>query len=400
MKVKKITIRKVLDSRGKYTAEVDVFSERTSGRFTSPSGASKGAYEAMDYPGNSIDQGIKMFNSTVAPKFTGKEFADITEVDSALHEVDSSSNFSKLGGNVAIAVSLSLLNAFAGEAQTPLYRFLLKDAKVTMPKPESNIIGGGKHAIGGTTIQEFMSVAFGKSFLESISSNVRVHEKVREALLKRFKDIPIGLGDEKAWVAPLPDTEAMQVLADAIKEVSEQNGVKILPAIDFAASSFYKGASYVYKDRSLSRDEQIAFITDLAKKYNLCLIEDPLEKNDYEGHATVTKALKGKSIIIGDDLFVTNKKRFEKGIEIGSCSGILIKPNQIGTFTDMLETVKLAKKNKYATVLSHRSGDTEDNTVSHLAVGLGMDYVKFGTIGGERTAKHNELIRIEEEANA
>ncbi len=400
MKVKKISIRKVLDSRGKFTVEVDIYSESTFGRFTSPSGASKGKFEAKDYPRNSIDEGVKVFNTTVAPKFDGKEFREISEVDSLLHELDDTSDFSKLGGNIAIAVSLASLNALAGEHNVPLYRYLLKDAKAVMPKPVSNIIGGGKHAIGGTTMQEFMSVAFGKTFAESISSNVRVHEKVREKLIAKFTNIPIGLGDEKAWVAPLPDTDALQVLADAVKEVSDQTGVKILPAIDVAASSFYKGNSYVYKDRSLSSEEQINFIADLAKKYKLCLVEDPLDENDYEGHAKITKILKNESVVVGDDIFVTNKARFEKGIASGACNGILIKPNQIGTFTDMLDTVKLAKKSKYTTVMSHRSGETEDNTISHLAVGLGMDYVKYGTIGGERTAKHNELIRIGEAENA
>jgi enolase len=223
-----------------------------------------------------------------------------------------------------------------------------------------------------------------------------VHKRVAELLKERFPNYPIGLGDEKAWVATLSDIEAMKMLSKAILYASKNTGIEIVPAIDIAASEFYVDGAYNYKGKKLTRSKQIEFISGIVEKFSVRMIEDPLEENDFEGFAELTNRIGRKTTIIGDDLFVTNKKRLEKGIRSGAANGILIKPNQIGTLSDMIETVTLAKKHNYETVISHRSGETEDSTIAHLAVGLGIKYIKTGTIGGERTAKHNELIRIEE----
>jgi len=194
----------------------------------------------------------------------------------------------------------------------------------------------------------------------------------------------------------MSDTEAVEMLCEAIKFASEKTGIEINPAIDLAASEFHEDGKYDYKGRKLTKEEQIDFVAGIADKFHVKILEDPLDENDFEGFAELTKRLGKNTVIVGDDLFVTNKKRLEKGIKMKAANGILIKPNQIGTLTDMIDTVLLAQKNNYETVISHRSGETEDSSIAQLAVGLGITYIKTGTIGGERTAKHNELIRIEE----
>jgi enolase len=366
------------------------------GRAAAPSGASKGAFEVKEYPKEGIDFGISRFKSTVAPKLVGSDLLDQVAVDKLLHSIDGTADFSSIGGNIAIAASLAVAKAAAKSEGLELYRRILKSGKAILPHPLGNIIGGGKHAINGTTMQEFLSLAMGNTYLDSAFANAKAHKKTGELLKKRFPDYPIGLGDEKAWVAALDDMSALQTLSDAINYASGETKISMSPAIDLAASSFYSNGMYVYKDRKLTTAEQIDFLADMAEKFSLKILEDPLEENDFDGFAALTKRIGRKTIIVGDDLFVTNKKRLEMGIKVGAANGVLIKPNQIGTLSDMMETVELAKKYNYETVISHRSGETEDSTIAHLAVGLGIRYIKTGTIGGERTAKHNELIRIEE----
>jgi enolase len=400
-KISSIKIRKILDSRGNPTVEVDVFAEEhIVGRAAAPGGASKGTFEVKDYPKEGIDFGIKKFKSDVAPKLLGFDLYDQQGIDGLLHEIDGTEDFSAIGGNIAIATSLAFAKAAAKSKNTELYATLLGNNKAVMPFPVGNVIGGGKHAINGTTMQEFLAVSFGNSYSESAFANVSVHKKTGELLKKGFPTYPIGLGDEKAWVAAITDTEAVKMLCEAISYASEKTGIKISPAIDLAASEFYEDGGYNYKDKKLTKEEQIDFISEIAEKYSVRILEDPLDESDFEGFAELTKRLGKSTIIVGDDLFVTNKKRLEEGIRINAANGILIKPNQIGTLTDMIETVMLAKKNNYSTVISHRSGETEDSTIAQLAVGLGIGYIKSGTIGGERTAKHNELIRIEEMENS
>ncbi len=396
-KIRSAKIRKILDSRGNPTVEVDVLiSDGTMGRAAAPGGASKGTFEVKDYPAEGIDSGMARFRETVIPKLVGNDPLAQATVDKLLHSLDGTEDFSFIGGNIAIAASLATAKAAARSEGVELYKLLLKNGKATLPHPLGNIIGGGKHAINGTTMQEFLSLASGSSYSDSAFANVTVHKRTGELLKKRFPNYPIGLGDEKAWVAALDDTGAIEVLSDAIAYAHDKTGISISPAIDLAASEFYRDGTYIYKDRTLTKSGQIDFISDLVEKFSLRIIEDPLEENDFEGFAELTKRVGKKTLIVGDDLFVTNKKRLDKGIKSGAANAVLIKPNQIGTLSDMIETVMLAKKHGYETVISHRSGETEDSTIAHLAVGLGIRYIKTGTIGGERTAKHNELIRIEE----
>lgn len=400
-KISKINIRKIIDSRGNPTIEVEIFDDRNLfGRAAAPSGASKGSFEVKDYPEGGIDIGISNFKSNVLNRLLGIELASQEKFDNTLHEIDGSENFANIGGNITIATSLAYAKASALSESKELYEFINKNnSKLKLPSPLGNIIGGGKHAINGTTMQEFLSVSSGKNYTSSAFANIGVHKKVSELLKIKFPTLSLGLGDEKAWVAPLTDMEALEILSSAINTIKEKFGVDIRIAVDLAASEFFKNGKYIYKNKELTTDEQINFVAELAEKFNIKILEDPLHEGDFEGFAKLTQKIGSKTLIVGDDLFVTNKKRLEDGIQKGSANAILIKPNQIGTLTDMVDTVKLAKKSNYQTVISHRSGETEDTTIAQLAVGLDIGYIKTGTIGGERTAKHNELIRIEEKIN-
>ena len=400
-KISKINIRKIIDSRGNPTIEVEIFDDRNLfGRAAAPSGASKGSFEVKDYPEGGIDIGISNFKSNVLNRLLGIELASQEKFDNTLHEIDGSENFANIGGNITIATSLAYAKASALSESKELYEFINKNnSKLKLPSPLGNIIGGGKHAINGTTMQEFLSVSSGKNYTSSAFANIGVHKKVSELLKIKFPTLSLGLGDEKAWVAPLTDMEALEILSSAINTIKEKSGVDIRIAVDLAASEFFKNGKYIYKNKELTTDEQINFVAELAEKFNIKILEDPLHEGDFEGFAKLTQKIGSKTLIVGDDLFVTNKKRLEDGIQKGSANAILIKPNQIGTLTDMIDTVKLAKKSNYQTVISHRSGETEDTTIAQLAVGLDIGYIKTGTIGGERTAKHNELIRIEEKIN-
>ncbi len=400
-KITKIIARKIIDSRGNPTVEVDIENDnRAFGRAAAPSGASKGMFEVKDYPKNDIDVGIKNFNLEVTRKLIGMDASDQRNFDAVLHDIDKTEDFSSVGGNIAIAASMAFAKLSAKSENIELYRKLFgAKGKPIMPFPLGNIIGGGKHAINGTVMQEFLSISFGKNYIASAIGNISVHKKVSSLLKSKFPELSLGLGDEKAWVAPLTDMQALEILSSAINDSVAKNKIEISPAIDMAASEFFEDGKYIYKDKNRSVDEQIDFVSELSERFNIKIIEDPLDEQDFEGFAKLTKKIGKKTLIVGDDLFVTNKARLERGIKIGAANAILIKPNQIGTLTDMIETVALAKKHNYECVISHRSGETEDSTIAHLAVGLGIKYIKTGTIGGERTAKHNELIRIEESIN-
>jgi len=230
-----------------------------------------------------------------------------------------------------------------------------------------------------------------------VFANAEVHRILGKKLKERFPNISIGLGDEKAWIAPMDDIEAIELLVEAIDEVKSEYGFEIKPALDLAASSFYKDGKYVYRNGAKSREEQIEFVENLVKDYGIYIVEDPLEEEDFEGFAELTRRVGHLAYIVGDDLFVTNVKRIEMGVKMGSANAVLIKPNQIGTLTDTVRAIKFAKENGYATVISHRSGETCDNSIAHIGVAFGCEFIKSGAIGGERTAKLNELIRIEEE---
>ncbi len=394
--IEDIIIRKILDSRGKETVEIDVYTLNGFGRAAAPTGKSTGKHEVKAYPRGGIDEGIKYFKDRL-DHFIGMDATQQEDVDAILHEIDKTPDFSMLGGNIAVAFSLAVAKAAASSLAIPLYQYLGGIYAKEIPKPVGNVLGGGKHAINGTTIQEMLSASLGDSARDNVFANAEVHRVLGEKLKKRFSDQSIGLGDEKAWVAPLRDEEAIAIVVDSIEEVKSKYGFDIMPALDFAASSFYENGKYIYHDKELSTEEQIEFVEELVKEYGIYIVEDPMDEEDFDGFAELTKRIGDSIYIVGDDIFVTNKERLKIGIEKGAANTILIKPNQIGTLTDMHETIRLAKENGYACMISHRSGETCDTSIAHLGVAFGCEFIKTGTIGGERLAKLNELIRIEEE---
>jgi len=394
--IEDIVIRKILDSRGNPTVEVEVYTLSGYGRAAAPAGKSTGKHEVKAYPAGGIDAGIKYFKEKM-DNLIGMDATRQEDVDAMLHEIDGTENFSMLGGNIAVAVSLAVAKAAANSLGLPFYQYLGGVYATKVPKPVGNVLGGGKHAVGGTTIQEMLAVPMSESARDNVFANAEIHRVLGKKLRERFPNISIGLGDEKAWIAPMDDIEAIELLVEAIEEVKGEYGIEIKPALDLAASSFYRDGKYVYRNGEKTPEEQIEFVESLVKDYGIYIVEDPLHEDDFEGFAELTRRIGHLAYIVGDDLFVTNVKRIKIGIEKGAANAVLIKPNQIGTLTDTVNAIKLAKENGYATVISHRSGETCDTSIAHIGVAFGCEFIKTGAIGGERTAKLNELIRIEEE---
>jgi len=392
--IESLRIRKVLDSRGNATVEVDVRVGGVVGRAAAPSGASTGTHEVRAWPKGGVDEGIARFRDVIAAKLSGVDASDQEEVDRLLHAVDGTQDFSRIGGNVAVATSLAVAKAAAAAARQPMFASVGPGR--TLPFPLGNVIGGGRHAIGGTDIQEFSTLAQSPSPSRAVFANAAVHKAVAGMLTKRLPGEAIGRGDEGAWVAKLSNEDALAVLVEACAQVSKEVGFPCSPSLDMAASEFYRQGMYVYKDRSLTPERQVEYVAGLVESHGLALVEDPLDQEDFDGYARLTEFVGDACVIVGDDLFVTNPERLRTGIEKGAANAILIKPNQIGTLTDTARTVALARDAGYRTVMSHRSGETTDDTIAHLAVAFGSFAIKTGAVGGERTAKLNELIRIEE----
>ena len=398
--IDRLAIRKILDSRGNATVEVDIVAGAALGRAAAPSGASTGALEAPSWPPGGVDGALRIFQDSIAPRLRGRDVKDQAGLDRTLRELDGTPNFARIGGNVATAVSLANAKAAAASAGKPLFRYLTGPQGPSLPLPLGNVIGGGRHAIGGTTIQEYLVVSQGPTPLANVMTNARVHALVRDALMKRLPGVALGRGDEGAWVAQLQDEEALSLLADVCRGVEREAGFPVRPALDFAASEFYRGGKYRYRDRALSAKEQVDFVERLAGDFSLFSVEDPFDQEDFGSFAELTKRIGDRCKVIGDDIFVTNVERLRRGIEQRAANAILIKPNQIGTLSETRAAVDLAHSAGYATVMSHRSGETTDDTIAHLAVAFGCLGIKTGAVGGERIAKLNELIRIEEQLQA
>ncbi|UPM43271.1 phosphopyruvate hydratase [Halocatena salina] len=392
--ITEVRLRKVLDSRGNPTVEADVSTESGGfGRASAPSGASTGEYEAIELP---VDEAIANTRELAVPRLEGQVYAgDQRSVDQLLHEADGTDDFGEIGANSAVAISMAAAKAGADMLGAPLYQHLGGAFRgATSPTPLGNVIGGGEHASGGTDIQEFLSVPVGApSVSDAVFANAAVHGKVRELLSEQ--GVAVEKGDEGAWAPPIADSEAFEIMAEATAVVGDEMGFTIEIGLDVAASELFDGEEYEYEDQTRTADEQIAYVADLVEEYDLVYVEDPLDENDYAGFAELTSRVGDRTLICGDDLFVTNTDRLEDGIEHGAANSILVKPNQIGTLSDAFDAVELAVENGYAPVISHRSGETEDTTIAHLAVATAAPYIKTGAVGGERTAKLNELIRIE-----
>ena len=399
--IEDIGIRKIMDSRGNPTVEIDVVTENGFGRAAAPSGASTGIREVTAFPEDGIDNVINDFGSRVAPELVGIAAEDTTLIDTILKEIDGTDNLSSLGGNIIVAISLATAKAAASSYTMPLYSFLGGNMKNETPYPLGNMINGGAHAgKNAPDIQEFLVVPIGaRNIVEAVFANSSVHKRIGELIKAKDKSFTGGKGDEGGWAPNLTNEEALSIQAKACEEVGNELGIEIRPCLDMAASEMWDGSKYVYAREGVSRDigEQIDFVEEIIDTYNMFYVEDPIQEGDFEGFAELTRKVGNKCMICGDDLFVTNAEILQEGINLGAANSIIIKPNQIGTLSDTYATVKLAKANGYVPVVSHRSGETTDETIAHLAVGFSSPMIKTGALGGERIAKLNELIRIEEE---
>jgi len=397
--------RRIFDSRGNPTIEVEVYLDDGFGRAAAPAGASTGSYEAVAIP---VEEALLKLENEVVEQLIGEDAEDQENVDALLHDIDGTDNFKNIGGNTSVAVSMAVAKAASNAlfkcgdyvVEPPeryLYRYI-GNAYPRIPFPLGNVLGGGAHAPGATDIQEFLVSSVGaKTIDDAVYANTLVHKRVKKLLTD--SGIQCGKGDEGGWAPHITDAKAFEFVSQAVKEVSEQVGFEVRFGLDVAASELWdeKKSAYVYKDAKRTTAEQIEYIAGLVDKYDLFYVEDPIQENDFDGFAELTEKVGDRCIICGDDLFVTNVDRIQEGIEKFSANAVLIKPNQIGTVTDTYNAITLAKRYGYKTVMSHRSGETTDNTIAHLAVAFGCELLKTGIVGGERIAKLNELIRIGED---
>jgi enolase len=391
--IEAIELRTILDSRGNPTVEAEISTASGFGRAAAPSGASTGAAEAKVLPPReAIDNAIQ----NLIPALIGMDAADQECFDAQLRDIDGTVDFSGIGANVAVALSLANAKAAATALGLPLFRYLGGAFVDEMPLPLGNVIGGGAHAANATEIQEFLVVPGGAADAEeAVFANAAVHRNVKDLLKK--KGIAAGKGDEGAWAPQIDDALAFELIAEATARVDDEMNVSVDMGIDVAASQMWNGTGYKYRDRVRSTEDQISYIAGLVDKYNLVYVEDPLHEDDFDGFAELNRQIGDRCLLCGDDIFVTQVDRIEKGIEKGSANCVLIKPNQVGTLTDTFEAVRLAHTHGLDTVMSHRSGETTDTTIAHLATAFSCVFLKCGVVGGERIAKLNELIRIEEQ---
>ncbi|MFC7128155.1 phosphopyruvate hydratase [Haloferax chudinovii] len=396
-RITSVALRRVLDSRGNPTVEADVLTESGGfGRAAAPSGASTGEYEAIELPPT---EAIAAARRHAVPRLVDEVHAgNQREVDATLRAADGSENFSEIGANSAVAISMAAAKAGADVLGAPLYQHLGGAFRGdNFPTPLGNVIGGGEHAKEATNIQEFLAAPVGApSVSEAVFANAKVHARASEILDER--GVPAAKGDEGAWAPPVSDAEAFEIMGEAVSDVEDELGFEIRFGLDIAASEMFEDGVYHYGDETKTTDEQIDYVAEMVDEYDLVYVEDPLDENDYEGFAELTERVGDRTLICGDDLFVTNVDRLQDGIDVGAANSILIKPNQIGTLTDAFDAVELASRNGMDAVISHRSGETEDATIAHLAVATDAPFIKTGTVQGERTAKLNELIRIADDA--
>ncbi|RQG98329.1 phosphopyruvate hydratase [Natrarchaeobius oligotrophus] len=396
-----VRLRRILDSRGNPTVEADVVTESGGfGRAAAPSGASTGEYEAIERPPG---EAIAAAREHAVPRLVGEAYAgNQREVDAILRAADGTNDFSKIGANSAVAISMAAAKAGADVLGAPLFQHLGGTFRgENFPIPLGNVVGGGEHAADATDIQEFLAAPVGAPNVEdAVFANAAVHAAVSDLLAER--GVPSGKGDEGAWAPSIDDETAFEIVDEAVSLVEDEVGFEIRFGLDVAAAEMYDADSetYEYESAGISRDtdEQIDYIADLVDEYDLVYVEDPLDENDYDAFAELTDVVDSAALICGDDLFVTNTDRLAEGIDVGAANSILIKPNQIGTLTDAFDAIELATANGYESIVSHRSGETEDATIAHLAVATDVPFIKTGAVGGERTAKLNELIRIADDA--
>jgi enolase len=405
--IEEILAREILDSRGNPTVEVEVILEDgSSGRAGVPSGASTGTYEAVElrdgdggrFGGKGVLRACRNVEEEIGPEIEGMDALDQRAVDAALIQLDGTDNKGRLGANAILGVSLAVAKAAADHLGLPLYRYLGGPNAHLLPVPMMNVINGGVHADNELEPQEFMLVPVGAaSFGEGLRWVVEVFQ-VLKATLKE-KGLGASVGDEGGFAPRLATAaEALDFLVDAIGRAGLEPGSEVALALDVAASELWRNEAYQLEGKSRTAADMIAFYTSLLDSYPIVSIEDPLAEDDWDGWLAITEALEDRIQIVGDDVFVTNSERLERGIDEGAANAILVKVNQIGTLTETLDVVRMAKEASYGVVISHRSGETEDATIADLAVATNAGQIKAGAPSrGERTAKYNQLLRIEEE---
>ena len=400
--IEDVQVRKILDSRGNPTIEVDVITWKGFGRASAPSGASTGSNEVVSFPEGGVDKVVSEMEDLITSELLGLDACDITTIDEILKEIDGSDDLSVIGGNTTVAISMAVAKAAAASNNIPLYRFIGGNLINELPYPLGNMMNGGAHAgRNALDIQEFLTIPVGATnIVDAIFANASIHKKLKTLIQSKDSNFTGGKGDEGGWVPNISNLDALEIQLQACEEVGDEIGIEIKPALDMAASELWdvKDEKYIYTQEGIKKDagEQIDFVKDIIDTYNMFYVEDPFVETDFDGFAQLTSKVSNKCLICGDDLFVTNKHLLQKGIEMKATNAIIIKPNQIGCLSDAYETVKLAKENNIVPIVSHRSGETSDDTIAHLAVGFSSPIIKTGAIGGERIAKLNELIRIEE----
>lgn len=403
-KIRNIHAREIIDSRGNPTVEVDVTLESgITATASVPSGASTGVHEALElrdndpkrYNGKGVLQAVKNVNEKIFPKLKGMDALNQKLIDQTMIELDGTESKTNLGANAMLGVSLAVLKAGAKFKKEELYAYL-GDKKI-LPRCMMNILNGGAHAENKLEFQEFMIIPSKEEYLDNLRMGAEVFHSLQKIL--KEKGLSCGVGDEGGFAPSIDNTkEALDLIQEAIEKAGYKLGSDIFIGLDVAASEFYKDGYYNLEGQKMTSDEMIDYYEDLISKYPIISIEDGLDQDDYIGWQKLTKRLGDKLQLVGDDLFVTNKKLLQKGIELKMANAILLKLNQIGTVTETLETIKLAQENGYKTIISHRSGETEDNYIADFAVGLGLGQIKTGSMSrSERISKYNRLIRINEQ---
>ena len=398
--------REILDSRGNPTVEVEVLlDDGTIARAAVPSGASTGAFEAVElrdggprYGGKGVEKAVQAVIDDIAPEVIGFEASEQRLLDARLIELDGTPNKAKFGANAILGVSLAVARAAAESAELPLFRYLGGPNAYLLPVPMMNIVNGGSHADSNVDIQEFMIAPIGAgTFAEALRWGVETYHALKAVLKKR--GLSTGLGDEGGFAPNLDSNRAaLDLIVEAIGNAGYTPGRDIAVALDVAATEFHKDGAYAFEGGSKSASELITYYTALVADYPLVSIEDPLDEDDWVGWKAITDALGAKVQIVGDDLFVTNPERIAKGIALGTANALLVKVNQIGTLTETLDAVDMAHRAGYRTMTSHRSGETEDTTIADIAVATNAGQIKTGAPArSERVAKYNQLLRIEEE---
>lgn len=411
--IEDIYAREILDSRGNPTIEVDIVLECGAvGRAAVPSGASTGEHEAVElrdgdkgrYLGKGVRKAVNNVNDVIAPELVDMDAMDQAAIDKFMIELDGTSNKGKLGANAILGVSLAVAKAAANALDIPLYSYIGGVNAKTLPVPMMNILNGGAHADNSVDLQEFMVMPVGaKSFSDALRMGTEVFHSLKKVLSQ--KGYATSVGDEGGFAPNLKsNVEAVEVILEAIEKAGYKAGKDAMIALDPAASEFYKDGKYVFKKSDGSKkssEEMVKFYADWVRQYPIISVEDGLSEDDWKGWSILTKELGGKIQLVGDDLFVTNTERLMRGIKEGIANSILIKVNQIGTLTETLDAIEMAKKAGYTAVISHRSGETEDTTIADIAVAANAGQIKTGSASRtDRVAKYNQLLRIEEELGA